>query len=615
MPNSNGGPPPGAVPIDPKLWKGLGIPGAPAPAAPPSAYQRFKQYGQEAESGYETYVADPSTDLLAQTLHATPGASRLLQSLHRHYEATPSLAGLTEPPPEPDPGKLRQTVAEAVVPQTIPALAGTAMQMALGPETKFLPRYGLPALAQAGAALATGQGLGGSAEEGGKSLVSTATGDIVSLPFRGLAHLVNAGEPKLNALRGQRLLKIFKDSVPEIFKDERMVDGNDARRLFVDGVAVNKGNLHLRRVNDAIAQKVGNTKFNLELPSTFPSGHPVLKPGPNIGSFRQVNDWLKDIGDPAWNQAGDPRGAIKSQFFQQLHAKLRDKFGEQLDNEVPNLGRTYLRAHKVADAAHVAQDLIRGKRTERAFDRTINQGQLVPHEILSRVDAHSPALQRVFGEKAPDLMRYALGERDGVRPVPQKPAKWKWEPELGLNPARWIRYRRTAGERGVQPGFHPGDIFRDYMAPLITYGVRNWWDAHGDKVKVNAVHGTATKDLDSRRGDQYHEKNTALAMADDLRKNRAPVDVTNDLNSQRLSHHDVKQLLTDARSSDPATQVQGLPLKDVIAAAEVGTADEKRYLVPLIQRRMQQELPQITSKTMQANLAQRFKDLQETSVV
>jgi hypothetical protein len=72
---------------------------------------------------------------------------------------------------------------------------------------------------------------------------------------------------------------------------------------------------------------------------------------------------------------------------------------------------------------------------------------------------------------------------------------------------------------------------------------------------------------------------------------------------------ETKQLIRHAGKNDAMAMLDGVPLPDALSAVEIGTPEEKAWLLPLIQQRMGAELPIITNKTPQMKLAQRFAAL------
>jgi hypothetical protein len=123
--------------------------------------------------------------------------------------------------------------------------------------------------------------------------------------------------------------------------------------------------------------------------------------------------------------------------------------------------------------------------------------------------------------------------------------------------------------------------------------------------------GPGIKALDKYRAEHLAPTASATdrahAVARSLGRGRTP-DVHRDLSSTRLSADEVHRILRHSRG-DAASLVSGMPLSEMLDAADVASADERRLLLPLMKQRLGRELPRLKNLTLQASLARRFKTL------
>ena len=103
--------------------------------------------------------------------------------------------------------------------------------------------------------------------------------------------------------------------------------------------------------------------------------------------------------------------------------------------------------------------------------------------------------------------------------------------------------------------------------------------------------------------DRAHE------VAEKLSKGKNPR-VSEDLDRGRLSLEEVNRLVKHAGKGDMTAMLDHVPLSEAMDAAEVGTPDERKMLMPLIKQKMMQQFKGGNfNKTLAANLAKRYQKL------
>ena len=121
-----------------------------------------------------------------------------------------------------------------------------------------------------------------------------------------------------------------------------------------------------------------------------------------------------------------------------------------------------------------------------------------------------------------------------------------------------------------------------------------------DKSRAEAMAPTPSA---SKRAEKLHKE---------LDKKKKPQDVHQDLNRGRLTSTEVDNSIKYASTKDSSKVVsQPIPLSEVIDALEQATPQELEMLLPLVQKRLQQELPQEKNMTRVANISRRFQAVQQ----
>lgn len=384
-----------------------------------------------------------------------------------------------------------------------------------------------------------------------------------------------------------------------------------------------------------------------------------------VMTYDQANNLLDELHTQGFSSLhGEPPGGVKPAFARKLADANKDAMVAKLNRLHPGSGDEFAVGRKGVGAMHTLGEVFDKK---GLFDK----GVLRQEPMVDQLTEHSSALQHSGGMTADEVsgLRTTLthGETEpGKFDIPQKKGKWhwSWHPHL-LNPlavrisheaghafepvGKDLPYIYRAGEKLIpnlrQLGsIATGHYFGNQDVNDSTGGASNPPAATppgatppgpgasaGGSFSFPSFEGTAygaefppgmdpstgkpkTPAMDHIEALQNREvaptpggASRAGEIRQSLGPGRKPTDITQDLNRGRLSSDEVKKLLQHSSSKNPGRLVSGIPLTDLMSAAETGTPQEKQMLVPLIQARLQQELPQLANKTMQANLARRFQ--------
>lgn len=179
---------------------------------------------------------------------------------------------------------------------------------------------------------------------------------------------------------------------------------------------------------------------------------------------------------------------------------------------------------------------------------------------------------------------------------------WK---ALAGNAAAMDTYRQFIMSGWTQKG---GEMFGRLVVNAVNDAVR------GDAPQmqgVKDVEGPAIDSLHKSRAEAIaptpSASDRAGEVAKDIRKGKVPK-VHDDLDRGRLSLDEVNKLVSPKKDATMLTQ--NVPLSEQMDAAEVGTPEEKKMLLPLIKQQMMAQFKdQNYNKTLAAGLAKRYQKL------
>ena len=509
-------------------------------------------------------------------------------------------------------------IAEYIVPQTATQAATTVGALAM-PEVGLTEKLGTQALGPmerllssrlmrtaagtglgAAAGQVSGEGAGQGALQGAETFVP---GELIGAGMGRVGRKL--GEPSLVASTTKDFGQAISKLLPWAGKIEKGSDFADAFMGGDQSRAILSTGQMLRDTKQSIAQGMKGHIFNLPNYEPVPPG--AVRGIGRAGQFGRkpmgfqeadqlISDLQKGFG---FTQAGDPRTGASPREMSALAYRIRDELAAGLNKVKAGAGDQYLAARKKFDAAKTLTDMFDAR---GLFDaRGMNQAKLA-----ERVRQHSEGLERSLGPGTTKslldtLRRGFLGEGEDVA---GKAGHGNWYFHGGFLPT----YHRSGGH-----GFKPiGEVPRfSFMRPQmkeIEAGISNALPQQQPPQS-----GPGTDALDQSRAEAVaptpSASTRALKVGKDLAKGKQP-DVHRDLARGRLSEPEVEKLLQYANSSDPNSIVQGMPIEEVLNAAEVAGPDERKMLIPMILQRLKAELPKMQNKTQQANLAQRFQRLQ-----
>jgi hypothetical protein len=125
--------------------------------------------------------------------------------------------------------------------------------------------------------------------------------------------------------------------------------------------------------------------------------------------------------------------------------------------------------------------------------------------------------------------------------------------------------------------------------------------------------GPATKALEHSRAENISPVPSGTARAEKVSKEmamgKAP-EVHKDLNRGRLSLDEVNKLISSGSKRDATAMIDNVPVDQVLDAAEIGTPDEKRMLLPMIKSKLQDQFKSKNfNRTLSVALAKRYQKL------
>lgn len=653
-----------------------------------SQFATLGRLGRAGERGFEKWVARPATAGVAGTL----GSLNPAAMLH----------------PETPPPQWAQTVAQNVVPQTIPQAVGDITTLAL-PEIGIPGRVALNMLTRGAAGAATGfnpvqEALAGAGQtlvpEIGGKIAGKVAGKVTTWGERML------GRESMEGMGGT-LNKMFKWLKP--LKTSEDLNDNFGLGQAIDDAKANLNNVRQKIVQDP---QLKQHTFNMDIPhpgveidaqgnvvyyTTDASGNVVRTADPNVGkprklphlrgtrttvsqNFATADDTLTELNKGSYNRYGKPKEGVDPAFARELGRQNKNRMVYKLNQLRPGMGSEYAEGRRGSDFAHVMGDVFQAP---DLFD----QGLIRQEPMIRQLKRYSPDLQRALGggpegrqalkeiltglrhgdpEEVLDILSRAGQAHLGLQPNPHMPVHVRYQPGSDFVPAGsqyplWMKggklvspikkgaeiyesgalegpkgqqrfgqlppmyitppggpittppgtpYSFGSGETSPEPSAapSPGASNAGFHFPGLE-GTAYGAELPPDEAKPKAmpeIHALQNRELAPTPGGAAR----AGEISARLRPGGKPTDVTQDLERGRLSSDEVKKLLQRGSSMDPAAQVAGIPLADLMGAAETGTHEEKQVLAPLIEARMRQELPKLGNKTMQAKLAQRFQRLQ-----
>jgi hypothetical protein len=560
----------------------------------------LKQAGQKAGEMYRQDVAAPLTtavgnfvahplDTLAAANAETPAEYQQAASTYTPHDQLPPFA---------------KEVASYVVPQTATGAALTAAAFALpaagaakvlgeaaGPVERVLgSRLGRTAAATgigAATGAATGEGAGQGALQG---LGSFGPAEAVGAGAGWLGRQL--GEGSLTRQTTAKVGKAIADSLPWIGK---MESGSDFADNFIHGGAVRKAGDLLSSVKDTLGKRTMGYNFTVPVPG--PNG--VTPTGMSFGAAdKLISDLQQGYG---FTQGGDPRSGMQPREARALAYEIRDRLAAGLDKIQSGLGRSYLKARKQFDAAKTLTDM---------FDRRdlIGPNGLNQPKLIDRMNEYAPDLNRSLGNGTSKrllgvLRRGFVGEGKDVLST----AGHKNFNMLGPVPTIHYRFGKSFDPIGEVPGYMRPDMSG------IEAGVSNVVSSAMKPEHDEPTYGPAAQALDKSRAEAISPVPSGAARAEkvsaEMRKGKAP-EVHKDLNRGRLSLDEVNKLVTHGNKRDAMAMIDNVPIDQVLDAAEIGTPDEKRMLLPMIKTKLQQQFKSPNfNKTMAIALAKRYQKL------
>lgn len=562
---------------------GAWVPFEAKPAAQPT-----QGVGEKIGNFYREDIAKPVTGAAAK------GIAEIYDPA-KYTDATP----IDQLPP------FAREIAEYVVPQTATSAAVTAGSFALpaagaarvlgeaaGPVTRALgSRLGRTAASTALGGLAgklTGEG-------GVEGALQGAASAVLPEALAAGAGVVgrHLGEGSVIRQTTKDIGSALQKTIPWVGKLEK---GSDFADAFIHGRAMQNAGRLLSNVKDTLGRRAQGYGFDINVPT--PKGLERQRM-----SFQDADKLISDLQKGmGFTLGGAEKAGMSAREARALSYEIRDRVADGLNHIKSGLGDAYLKARKQFDAAATLSQM---------FDKRDLIGPQGLHQpkLIDRMNEYSPDLERSLGKGTTQrllgvLRRGFVGEGKDIE-------SHAGRGHFGVHfPIPFPYYVRHGGSAFDPIGQVPGYI-RPNAAPLEA-AISN---ALG--VARKPEHGPGAQSLDHSRAESISPVPSGTAAAadvmKDMRSGKEP-EVHRDLSSGRLSMDEVNKLVAHGSKTDVTAMLDHVPLTEALDAADVASPEERKMLLPLIQDKMRKELPQQKNKTLQMNLARRFRQLQSGGV-
>lgn len=261
---------------------------------------------------------------------------------------------------------------------------------------------------------------------------------------------------------------------------------------------------------------------------------------------------------------------------------------------------------------------------EQGLQESIKKGGLTPEALQAATDALSKGNQ-----KMPYILKYAstwgligalggwgiFGHAPELIPVAAAygAGHLGWRAIVN-NPAALDMYRDFIMSGWTRKG---GEAFGRLMVATTNDALRRTNQPEKQAIGYAPEMSEGIDALDKSRAEAIAPTPSASERAEkiskDLEKGKHP-DIHRDLTRGRLSMDETNKLVQHASSTDANKLVASpIPLSEVVDALEQATPEELQMLLPLVQQRLQQELPQEKNMTKVANISKRFQAVQRKS--
>ncbi len=582
-------------------------------------------YSQDVAQPLTNVTARAITDVGQSLTHPQQALRGLSDPMQYMQEATkPRAQGSTSP--------MARSAAEFVIPQTLTAAALDVASVAMpevgaervlgeaaGPVSRFLGNR----LGRVAGGTAVGAAAGAASGEG--PLKGAAQGALSFGPgetFGSAAGKLTGGMGERATIRGDttKIGKAIGDALPWVGKLEK---GTDFERAFMhgdDSSIVQSGLQRLNSVKQTLAQRMKGRLFMVPTPKG-------MQQLPFDAADKMATELQQGMG---FGLGGQERAGYTAREARALAFQIREHIADGLDKTQAGLGRAYRKAGREYDAA---------KTLTRFFgpEGLVGPQGIDQAEMLSRLRGQKNGrllydLDRSMGRGTRErLMEILKRGYVGVSAdVPKKPGRHNWmghavgaavggaagaavgHPALGAAAGGLLGVGTPVGGHAFDPIGQVSPLTRFSGAPF-EMGISNLM---GEQLKpaAGASMGPGMKALDTHRAESLAPTPSASDRAGkvtmDLRKGKTP-EVHRDLNRGRLSLDETNKLLKHSASTDQMAMIEGIPLTEVMDSLEVASPEERQMLMPMVQQRLQKELPQEKNKTLQAKLSQRFQRLQQ----
>jgi len=327
--------------------------------------------------------------------------------------------------------------------------------------------------------------------------------------------------------------------------------------------------------------------------------------------------------------------ADRKAAFQQIADDSRRKILAAADKEAGSMGKTGVKmrneihvAKTLQDKVNVATRYMTNGLDDRMAIQSIMSGQLKGQPTLSWMrrmwplylgiwglgtvtDTRVSPYMKVAGSLGLSLSAVGKVRESFLNGLADNPgeAKLLWE-----NGTTFGQPGRLKALAGLSARSITQRVIAEAGKNAVGWNMDDQAAAAAQRAKATPKTGAAIKDLDHSRARAAAPSPGATPAAERLSKDLhsgKPANVTNDLRSGRVSMDEVRTLQGHASKANVMALVDNVALPEVMNAMEIATPDEKQMLMPLLQQRIQREMPGIQNKTMQMKLAQRFQKLQQ----
>jgi len=463
--------------------------------------------------------------------------------------------------------------------------------------------------------------------------ITNKTGDVVDLNT--ISKLRGVIQPTISAMNApgvsgqeRHAVRLALKPVYDLLDAQVPAEQKPALQVMKDNYAVLMRKLYG-------AKSGANAYFQqIEGADTLPKLGEALYRPEMASTTNQLIDQMDD------NQRGLARQALASYFFtDRVGGKLltASEIESRLQQNAAVVGKLW----KGNDFAKIKtwRDMIIAQRKlgeeppddlpelsefNRKLETSLRKHGMTDNEVLAAVNqelqesgVRRPSSLRYFTERAPLWGAFGYGVY-AHQPLFAIPLGMYWAGHgvwqgVVNNPAMLSAYRDVIMNQWTQRS-------ADAMTRLLMSGVNDAVINRGQPERQNpdairhSPPGPAMQALADTQNRQIAPNpggaDRAGELANKFEQGAKPVEVQNDLRAGRLAMDEIKQLLQRAGNKNLGAATAGVTLPDLMSATEVGTQEEKQMLIPLIQKRMQQELPTIQNKTLQVKLTQRFQKLQ-----